>query len=123
MRNLEDYKVLHRVAAECVVLVPSACSSIVLELLVVSGWIARLFAPWFAGAPLVGCPLSDILSGGVCNGFLLGQRRMEIVPFCFCGGRYCKGHFFWDCSCYSLVQLWESRVFANLMVVDKISIS
>ena len=42
--------------------------------------------------------LRAILSGGVWNGFLLGNMRRENVPCRFCGGPDGDGHLFWDCS-------------------------
>ena len=42
--------------------------------------------------------LRAILSGGVWNGFLLGNMRRENVPCRFCGGPDGDGHLFWECS-------------------------
>ena len=41
--------------------------------------------------------LRSILSGGVWNGFLLGNSKKEEVPCQFCGCVDGDGHLFWEC--------------------------
>ena len=63
--------------------------------------------------------LRAILSGGVWNGFLLGNMRRENVPCRFCGGPDGDGHLFWECS-YTLYLLsGESPEFHESVNLDK----
>ena len=63
--------------------------------------------------------LRAILSGGVWNGFLLGNLRRENVPCRFCGGLDGDGHLFWECSYSPLVATRESPEFHDIADLDK----
>ena len=63
--------------------------------------------------------LRAILSGGVWNGFLLGNMRRENVPCRFCGGPDGDGHLFWECSYPPLVAVRESPEFHDIVNLDK----
>ena len=63
--------------------------------------------------------LRAILSGGVWNGFLLGNMRRENVPCRFCGGPDGDGHLFWDCSYTPLVTVRDSPEFHDIVSMDK----
>ena len=69
--------------------------------------------------PMFGTETRAILSGGVWNGFLLGNMRRENVPCRFCGGPDGDGHLFWGCSYLPLVAVTDSPEFHDIVSMDK----
>ena len=63
--------------------------------------------------------LRAILSGGVWNGFLLGQVKKEDVPCRFCGAPDIDGHLFWDCTFPPFVELRNRPEFLPLLSHDR----
>ena len=62
---------------------------------------------------------SQLLVGGVWNGFLLGRVRNQAVPCRFCGAPDHDGRLFWECTFLPLVEIRENPEFHDLMRMDK----
>ena len=63
--------------------------------------------------------LRAILSGGVCNGFLLSNVKKEDIHCRFCNAPDNDGHLFWDCTFHPFVELRDKPEFLFLMDRDR----